>query len=282
VPAITPPLVSIVTPSFNQARYLSATLESVAMQDYPRVEHIVMDGGSTDGSVDIIRSWAETHPIIWRSGPDGGQAAAIQAGARLASGEILAWLNSDDVYLDERAVSDMVAALSSGAEVVTAGGWHLTEDGTRLSRIPVHPDRLGYDVLRCIDWVLQPATFFRRELILRHPLDESLHFAFDWDFFIRVARETRIVPIDRDLAGYRLHETGKSLSGGTTRRKEVLEVTRRYNGARSPRYLLLRAVSAVREGSERLPEHMRERVENGLGLLAWILSRATGGRGIQS
>ena len=214
-----PPLVSIITPSFNQAPYLEATLRSVALQDYPRIEHIIMDGGSSDGSVDVIRRWAESHDITWQSERDAGQADAIQRGAEMASGEIVGWLNSDDVYLDDRAISDVVAAFDGGLSIVTGAGWHLTEEGERLRRIPVYPDRISHDTLRCVDWVLQPATFVRRELFLKHPLDTSLHFAFDWDFFIRITRDAIPIAIDRDIAGYRLHRAGKSVSGGSRRQR---------------------------------------------------------------
>src|SRR5687767_7507014 len=99
------PTVSIVTPSYNQAEYLAATLESVAAQDYPAIEHIVMDGGSTDGSEEVIASFAATHPLRWRSAKDRGQAHAIADGFALAHGEVLTWLNSDDIYLRPDAIS---------------------------------------------------------------------------------------------------------------------------------------------------------------------------------
>jgi glycosyltransferase involved in cell wall biosynthesis len=275
------PLVSIITPSFNQARFLPATLESVARQDYPRIEHIVMDGGSTDGSREILESWASTRPIIWQSGPDGGQAAAIQKGAELATGEIVAWLNSDDIFLDERVVSDIVMAFRPGVAVVTAAGWYVRDDGTPIRRIPVYPSRLSFDVLRCVDWVLQPATFWRRDLMAQHPLDPTLHFAFDWDFFIRLARATTIVPLDRDVAGYRLHGSGKTQTGGSVRLRELVEVTRRYSGDRSLRFLSHRAFCGARDAAERLPNKLRYRIDGRLARFSHFLSRATDGRGFQ-
>src|SRR5688500_6712732 len=101
------PLVSIVTPSFNHARFIEATIESVLSQDYPRIDYLVMDGGSTDGTLDVLRRFEGR--LRWVSGPDGGQAAAINDGFRCTSGEILAWLNSDDLY-EPGAVSAAVRA----------------------------------------------------------------------------------------------------------------------------------------------------------------------------
>jgi glycosyltransferase involved in cell wall biosynthesis len=279
-PSTALPLVTIITPSFNQAAFLPATLESVAIQDYGRIEHIVMDGASTDGSRDIIEAWAATRKLIWRSEPDGGQAAAIQKGAELASGDIIAWLNSDDIFLDDRVVSDIVDLFVPGVDVVTAGGWYIDQHGTRLRQIPVYPRRLSYDVLRCVDWVLQPATFWRRELMFEYPLDPSLHFAFDWDFFIRVARRTTIVPVERDVAGYRLHGTGKTQTGGPARLRELVEVTRRHNGKRSARTLTFQAFCAARETVDRTPK-LRYRLGGRLVRFSHLLSRVTDGRGLQ-
>ena len=157
-------LVSIITPSFNQVSYLEQTIQSVLNQDYADIEYLVIDGASTDGSAEIIKKHASRF-AYWVSEKDSGQADAINKGMARAKGEIVAWLNSDDVFLDEHVVSDIVAAFAPGVDIVTAAGWYLTEGGSRIHRIPVYPERLSYDVLRCVDWVLQPATFFRRELM---------------------------------------------------------------------------------------------------------------------
>jgi glycosyltransferase involved in cell wall biosynthesis len=275
-----PPLVSIITPSFNQAPYLEATLRSVAAQDYPWIEHIIMDGGSDDGSVDIIRRWAESHDITWRSERDAGQADAIQRGAEMASGEIVGWLNSDDVYLDDHAVSDVVAAFGAGVSMVTGAGWHLAEDGRRQRRIPVYPDRVSHEALRCVDWVLQPATFVRRELFLRYPLDTTLHFTFDWDFFVRITQDAEAVAIDRDLAGYRLHPSGKSVSGGSRRQRELLEVTRRYRGKFSLRYFTVLSLTGLHLLADALPARPRRVLRRWLDSFARWTQRLTNGRGV--
>jgi glycosyltransferase involved in cell wall biosynthesis len=126
------PKVTIITPSLNQAAFLTACLESVADQDYPAIEHIVLDGGSTDGSVDILRGWT-AHSIIWRSEPDDGQADAINRGVAVATGDVCTWLNSDDVYLDAGAVSAAMEAIQLGADVVTSLGGVVTLSPSGLS-----------------------------------------------------------------------------------------------------------------------------------------------------
>lgn len=275
------PLVSIITPSFNQAAFLPETLASVAAQTYPRIEHVVMDGGSTDGSVEIIQAWAATHPIIWRSQRDGGQADAIRLGAEVSGGEIITWLNSDDIYLDNGVIADVVAAFEAGARVVTGMGWYLDGSGGRERRIPVSARQVSHEVLRYVDWVLQPATFIARDLFLDCAIDTSLHYAFDWDLFIRLSARTRFTVLDREIAGYRRHDAGKTESGAGRRQRELLEVVRRHNGRLSPAYLLLAPVVAAHLAAERLPSTGYRLATKALNTYAKATQKLTGGRGIQ-
>jgi glycosyltransferase involved in cell wall biosynthesis len=273
-------LVSIVTPSFNQAPYLEETLRSVAEQDYPLVEHIVLDGGSTDGSVEIIRRWAESHPINWQSGPDSGQADAIQRGVAMARGTIVGWLNSDDIYLDGRVLSDVVKLFERGAEMVTGGGWYLSESGERLRHIPVQPERIDHGRLLCSDAILQPATFIRRDIFLSCPIDSQLHYAFDWDLFIRLSGRAKFTPMHRDIAGYRLHPTGKTVSGGIPRKREILAVTRRYHGRYSLRSILTLAVVSMYRAASILPVPADRVASRIIGRLIWASQELTNGHGL--
>lgn len=276
------PLVSIITPTLNGGRFLEDALRSVAGQDYPRIEHIVMDGGSSDGSVETIRSWAASHSIRWTAGPDAGQADAIQEGVAMASGTIVGWLNSDDVLLDRAAVTAIVEVFQRGADVVTGAGWYVNGIGERIRHIPVRPDRIDHETLRCVDWILQPATFVRRDLFVSYPLDIGLTYAFDWDLFIRLSEHASFTPIHRDIAGYRVHGDSKTVSGGVRRQKELAEVTGRYHSRRSVRYALIRSVAWLHSIADRLPRPLRR-------ASAWILlqfARATQeltrGKGIPS
>ena len=275
------PLVSIITPSFNQAAFLLDTLRSVGEQSYPRIEHIVLDGASTDGSVDLMRDWAAGHPIIWRSEPDGGQADAIRRGAEMATGDVVAWLNSDDVYLDASVIAEVVACFKPGVDVVTGAGWYLDGAGQKVERIPVFPSRIGHETLKHVDWLLQPATFVRRELFLSFPIDTDLHFAFDWDLFIRLSQNAKITTIDRELAGYRRHGTGKTVSGGMRRQRELLLVTRRYQGRYSVGSLVLTAVVGLHGLAERVPAPIGRKIVGVLTRFAKLTQAITDGRGIQ-
>lgn len=276
-----PALVTIITPSYNQATYLDATIRSVWSQDYPAIEHIILDGGSTDGSVAIIETWARDRPIRWRSSPDGGQAAAIAEGVAMATGQVIAWLNSDDVYLDPGAVSSIMTVIEAGAPMVTAGGWAIDEVGRRLFPIAVRPDRLAADQISHLDNLLQPATFVRSELMRACPLDASLRWAFDWDLFVRLSRLAMFTPLDRPVAGYRMHDASKTLSGGVARRRELLRVTERYHGRRSVSALLMRMMLGAEILRVRLPWPWSGLVRRAAHNSARFANAISGGRAIQ-
>lgn len=280
-PLTTERVVSIITPSLNQGEFLLATLQSVAAQDYPHVEHIVLDGGSTDDSVDLLRTWAANHPLRWSSSPDSGQSSAISRGVEMATGGVVAWLNSDDIYLDSSVISDIMECFEGGALAVTGAGWYISATGQRLRHIPVYTDRLDYRTLRHVDWILQPATFFRRDVFLNYGLDTTLTYAFDWDLFIRMSRHIEFTAIDRDVAGYRLHPSGKTVSGAGRRKRELLAVTRRYNGRFTARYVLLSLLVRLEGFAEGLPPPAY-RVTHGLMSRIVHLSHwMTRGRGVQ-
>jgi glycosyltransferase involved in cell wall biosynthesis len=223
------PRISIVTPSFNQGKFLAATLESVLGQSYSTLEYVVMDGGSADNSAEVIKQRA-SELTFWRSERDRGQAAAINEGFARCSGVILGWLNSDDVYIPE--TFSRVAALLGpifDQPAVLYGGCELFHDakGTREIR-PALP--FDSEMLQITDYFDQPSVFWTRtawEMI--GPLDESLHYAFDWDWFLRAANSCRFIRSDHALARYRIHSEHKSRTGGEKRWTELVEVVKRHS-----------------------------------------------------
>ena len=158
------PLVSIVTPSYNQAQYLEQTLRSVLEQDYPRIEYMVIDGASTDGSVEIIRKY-EDRLAYWVSEKDSGQAEAINKGFTRASGDIIAWLNSDDYFLPG-AVGAAVKAFDENPDVLLVYGDMLAVDerGRTINQLKYR--QLTLDDLLCFQIIGQPAVFMRRSALL--------------------------------------------------------------------------------------------------------------------
>jgi len=198
-------LVSILTPSFNQASWLADNLHSVACQTYPRIEHVVMDGGSTDGSLTLLET--AQSPVRWRSEPDEGQSHAINKAFAESSGEIIGWLNSDDAYFDCRVVEDVVAFFSANPQVDVVYGHALktTESGAFIQVLWAPP--FDHNLLKAVDFITQPAAFMRRSALAEPMLDETYHFAMDYELWIRLAekgcgfaRLNRLVAIDRHQA----------------------------------------------------------------------------------
>lgn len=206
------PRLTLVLPSFNQAAFLPHTLASIFAQDYPALELIVMDGGSTDGSVEILRRHAERF-AHWQSAPDAGQAAAINAGFARASGEIMGWLNSDDALLPG-ALHAVGALFAANPACAWCAGTGLELDRRGRVLREVRPRTLDFPTLSR-DWdrypLCQPAVFWRRHLWqAAGPLDESLHLALDFDLWLRFARHAPGTVLPATLAHSLRHPAAKT------------------------------------------------------------------------
>lgn len=204
------PFISIVTPSYNQVNFLAETIESVISQDYPHKEYLIIDGGSNDGSADLIRRY-EPHLAYWVSEPDKGQAHAVNKGFARAKGEVLGWLNSDDLYLPG-ALTAVAEIFAAHPEVDLVYGDFIYTDvhGWPLRRRRVFP-AISYNMLLFHDYLGQPAVFYRRSLLDRvGPLDESLYYCLDWDLFLRMWPRSRRLHCPKVLATYRLAASAKS------------------------------------------------------------------------
>lgn len=235
------PKVSIVTPSYNQARYLEETIRSVLAQDYPNIEYIIVDGGSEDESVEIIQRY-ERHLAWWVSEKDRGHADALNKGFAHASGEILAWLNSDDTYLPG-AVSEAVSFLAAHPEVgmVYADANLIDDNGKIIGRFASRQTNYAR-MLRGSVHIPQATTFFRAELWRKvGPLDLSLFFAFDYDFWVKLAKISEVRYIPKLWANFRIHDLGKSVKNDDLCYPDMLRVYEREVGGWFS-WLRLRAV----------------------------------------
>lgn len=202
-------LVSIVTPSFNQARYLEATIRSVLSQDYPRVEYIVIDGASSDGSAEIIKKY-ENHLAYWVSEKDNGQAEAINKGLAHAKGDILAWLNSDDYYLPDT-IPAAVKVFDENPDVVMTYGDMLAVDEYGKTINVLKYKQLTLEDLLCFQIIGQPAVFFRREAYEKiSGLDTTFHFLLDHHLWIRIAQQGKILHVPQTWAAARYHAEAKN------------------------------------------------------------------------
>lgn len=224
-------LVSIITPSFNQAPFLEATIRSVLEQDHPELEYIIVDGGSTDGSVDIIRRYAD-RLAWWVSEKDAGQTDAINKGFARARGEVIAWLNSDDTY-QPGAVREAATYLAEHPEVglVYGDANFIDQNGRVIGRFP--SAQTDYRRLRQgYVHVAQQSAFFRRDLWQKvGPLDPKFYFAMDYDLWVRLARVSKIVYLPRLWANFRLHGGGKTVVADDRCWPEMLKVHYRDGGS---------------------------------------------------
>jgi glycosyltransferase involved in cell wall biosynthesis len=224
------PLVTVVTPSFNQARFLEATILSVLDQDYPNLEYIIVDGGSTDSSLEIIRRYSD-RLSWWVSEKDGGQTDAINKGFSRAKGDILAWLNSDDTYVPH-AIAEAVEFLRGRPEVgmVYGDADFINENGSVIGRFPAA--QTDYKRLRRgYVHIPQQAAFWRAELWKQvGPLDPSFYFAMDYDLWVRLARLASLEYFPQLWANFRLHSTGKTIAADERCWPEMLKVHFRDGG----------------------------------------------------
>jgi len=242
-------LVSVVTPSFNQARFLEFTLQSVLGQNYSPLEYIVVDGGSTDGSLDIIRKY-ESRLAWWISESDLGQADAINKGFGKANGDILAWLNSDDTYLPG-AIEEAVHFFEGHPEVgmVYGSAHYIDGDGRVVADYPAGPT--NYRRLRQgVTTIPQQAMFFRASAWrMVGPLDPTFFYAMDYDLWVRLSEVTPIAYYPRFWANFRLHPDSKSLTAAYRCWPEMIRVHFRDGGSRASilyaKYLLRRLLEPV-------------------------------------
>jgi glycosyltransferase involved in cell wall biosynthesis len=240
-----PPLFSVITPSYNQGEFLAQTIESVLSQagDF-RIDYIIVDGGSTDNSVEVIKKFEtalnlKQRPIAcrgitlrWLSEKDRGQTDALMKGFAMAQGEILAWLNSDDCYLPG-ALQAAAEHFSSNPETALFYGdaHYCDAAGAILGNYRTEP--FEFDKLARFNFICQPSTFFGRQVFdAVGGLDRSLHFAMDYDLWIRLGRQYPVSYLPQTLSLYRLHEGSKTVRDETLfqNSEEALRLARKYFG----------------------------------------------------
>ena len=228
------PQISIITPSFNQAKFIEETLLSVLDQNYPNLEYIVIDGGSTDGTLNILEKYKDR--LVWISEPDLGQANAINKGLKQAGGDVVAFLNSDDLYLP--GTLDAVGQYFSTnphASWLTGFCRNTDENGREIRKFIRLYKNLwlnfgnNYQSLLVLNFISQPSTFWRHA-VMRDVgyLNEELHYTLDYEYWLRIGKKHKLHILHQNLSSFRIHSHSKS--GTTTHLQfdEELDVARKY------------------------------------------------------
>ena len=219
--------VSVLTPSFNQARWLPDNLRSVAAQSYPEIEHVVMDGGSTDGSVEILSS--ASPPVTWESAPDRGQSDAINKAFRRSSGDIIGWLNSDDAYFTSDAVALAVDVFERHPNVGVVYGHAALVNGEGTILHVLWTPTFAPAIARAYNVICQPTVFVRRSAIGRPDLvDPAFDYSMDRELLLHMARRTRFYRLDRIVAIDRHHPYRKSYTRLDLAARDRDLIARRY------------------------------------------------------
>jgi len=218
--------VSIVTPSYNQGVFIGRTLESVAIQSGAEIDHVIFDGGSSDTTVDVLRSFPGN--IKWVSEKDGGQTDAVNKGIQATEGEIIGWLNSDDIYYPG-AVSAVVSFFAAHPDIDVVYGMadHIDEFDRAFEEYPSEP--WNFERLQDTCFICQPAAFFRRKVITEHGLlDTSLNYCMDYEFWLRLGKAgVKFGYLEQKLAGSRLYAENKTLGSRVKVHAEINDVLAR-------------------------------------------------------
>jgi glycosyltransferase involved in cell wall biosynthesis len=228
------PKISIVTPSYNHAHFIERTIKSVLSQDYPNLEYIVMDWGSKDGTVDILKKYSKQ--IKWKSERDSGQSEAINKGLRMATGSIVAFLNSDDTY-EPGALFNVAEYFEKHPDIKWAYGKCriINENDTEIRRpITWYKNfllrRYSYNKLLTENFISQPATFWKKELHKEIGyINEDEHYTMDYEFWLRIGQKYTAGVINNYLANFRMYNTSKSGSLSNPQFQDELRIAKKFS-----------------------------------------------------
>lgn len=274
------PLISVITPSFQQGKFISETIDSVLAQDYPNFEYLMIDGGSTDETIKIIESYQDDPRLSWISEPDQGQVDAIQKGIRRSRGLIIAWLNSDDIYLHPHVLSEVrqIFVGNPTAQLVSGSGVIINSRSEPVKMIAYSPDKLKFEQIKYRNFVLQPSTFVKREVFNHAALNPAYSYVFDWDFWIQCLQMFTITPVNSRWTGYRFWESNKTAQGSSRRTHEQALLAKKYLGDTAWQYFILRTASKIYQRIETLPERAQKTPRKILRGVALVISKLTGDR----
>lgn len=218
---------SVITPSLNQGRFIEDSIKSVLLQNYPLFEHIIVDGESTDNTIEIIKKYPH---LKWISEPDKGQSDALNKGLRIAKGDIICWLNSDDLLCENAfKIVNTFFNENLNKEIVIGDLLNIDENAKLLWRSEAFKVSLN-GLLNGSQCVQQPSTFFRRQVFkIIGNFDEGYHYCMDHEFWVRVAKQFEFYTINMDLAMFRRYKGSKTINHELAFIKEIIHLKRKHN-----------------------------------------------------
>ncbi len=221
------PLISIITPTLNQSEFIEDTIESVMNQNYKNFEHIIIDGGSTDNTIEILKKYSH---LNWVSEKDRGQSHAINKGFAKASGNIMAWINSDDYY-EKNVFAGIVSYFESNPDCMVLYGDITYVDKSKSELSKMKGNVINYmSLVKCPDIVRQPSTFWRKEIISEFGgIDEQFNLVMDFDFFLRISKRYSFYYYNRNISYYRYYDENKSLSLAKRQINEIYKTYKKNN-----------------------------------------------------
>ncbi|MDO9231853.1 MAG: glycosyltransferase family 2 protein [bacterium] len=225
--------ISIITPSFNQVKFIERTIQSVLSQNYPDLEYIVMDGGSTDGTIEVLKKYSDR--IIWKSESDAGQSNAINKGLKMATGDIVAYLNSDDTYEPEALKKVAEFFQNNPDKKWVYGKCKIIKENDQEIRKPITfyknllLKKYNYAKLLSENFISQPATFWKREIHSKIGFfDENEHYCMDYEFWLRIGKKYPAGVINAYLANFRYYATSKSGSVNKKQFQDELRLAKKF------------------------------------------------------
>ena len=224
------PTLSVVTPAYNQAQFLRDTIESVLSQDYPNIEYVVLDDGSTDETPKILAEYGDR--FVWETQPNMGQTPTINKGWAMTSGEFITWLNSDDTFYNPTSVSEALKYLIDDPSIgiIFADSMFTEADGTELEPTrPIRDFTYRKMVLNCENSISQPSAFIRREIVDKvGALDPKYYYFMDWDFWLRAGIYYKIEHVEAIWSTYRLHSESKTVAQSRRAAPELMYMYEKY------------------------------------------------------
>jgi glycosyltransferase involved in cell wall biosynthesis len=236
------PLVSIVTPAYNAEKHIEDTIRSVINQTYPNIEHIIIDDGSTDGTPKILQKFEKLYNLKWFSKKNEGQAITVNKGFDLASGEIVVWLNADDVLFTKNVIYEVVKAFMREPRAgVVYGHMAIIDERNRLLKIQYAPPKLNFRILLLGHFAA--CVYYRKNIVCEYKLDPSLNYAVDYDQCLRIARDgIKFCYVNKVLMAWRKHIGAKSLSGSSELKAETIYIRRKYNAYFGLNYQIMKVL----------------------------------------